>query len=1038
MLSKKIYLYLIFCFNLAKISAQTPKIFQHFDSKDGLSSDVVTAICRDRQGYLWIGTDYGLNRFDGYTFTLFLPDNQLQNKTISSEKINDIKEDENGNLWIATEAGLFRYDQNHKTFQRWLNTGRDDGSIPNSLITNILPDNEKIWLCCDNRDICYYDTQNAVFKSFAWKNFVNQIIPSFKSKNYKTIYYLKRKSATELWLVTNLGLFSFDIKNEQFRYYDFNLLKPTKPKPFAEKSVCEETFFQQTFDDDFYYLDFCKNEIAKFQLPISPDLKGGERTVNHIEKVGNDYWILARQGLFFMENNTLKINEIKPNFSNNSTAPIGNIDRFFKEKNGTIWLGGEKGLWQYVPDNQHFEYFSIYPNERKMQYNPFSKVCYSKIDGRTYIGDFYAGKVFVYDREKLVKIIKLPSWRSALLFEDRQGNLWCNADTRLFIINRNSLTINEFKISKELKIHQSDKAYFTDMCEDSNGNLWCATSEQWVFVYDISTKKWPKPTINDNYQPLAVTSLLADNAKKTIWIGTQDYGLLRYDEVSKNFTLFQHDDKNPTQSIAGFVVMDIEKDAKGNIWVATSPGGLSQFDEKTQHFHNFTTLQGLPSNLVNTLFLDAKGNIWGGTNRGLFCVQKGDFNIRTFNQKNGLFSDFIDTQLSKWQDGRIAISHKNSLQLFSPDSLLKENILPKILINNFKVFDKNICDTLNINNLTNGISLKWSDNFFSFEFSSTDFNLSEKNEYAYRLVGFDKDWVYCGKRHSATYTNVPSGEYILEIKTGREGRFQDIGFRLPIFIATPFWQTAWFKLLIFCFLVGVIYSIYRYRIAQIQKEEKLKTEFNERLAKVEMNALRAQMNPHFVFNCLSSINRFILVNQPDEASNYLTKFSRLIRLILDNSRNENVTLDKELEALRLYIDMEAMRFNNRFTYSIDIEDDIQAEHLEVPPLLIQPYVENAIWHGLMHLEKEGKLHIHVFYDQETLCINIEDNGIGRAKAAELKSKSATSQKSHGMQVTAARIDIINQLYNTNNQVFITDLYNEKGEASGTRVELRLS
>jgi sensor histidine kinase YesM len=135
--------------------------------------------------------------------------------------------------------------------------------------------------------------------------------------------------------------------------------------------------------------------------------------------------------------------------------------------------------------------------------------------------------------------------------------------------------------------------------------------------------------------------------------------------------------------------------------------------------------------------------------------------------------------------------------------------------------------------------------------------------------------------------------------------------------------------------------------------------------------------------------------------------------------------------------MEVMRFNNRFIYSIEINDDVALEHIEVPPLLIQPYVENAIWHGLMHREKEGKLKISIFHKMDILYITIEDNGVGRAKAAELKSKSATIQKSHGLQVTAARIDLINQLYNTQNKVFITDLYDKNGEASGTRVELSL-
>jgi LytS/YehU family sensor histidine kinase len=195
------------------------------------------------------------------------------------------------------------------------------------------------------------------------------------------------------------------------------------------------------------------------------------------------------------------------------------------------------------------------------------------------------------------------------------------------------------------------------------------------------------------------------------------------------------------------------------------------------------------------------------------------------------------------------------------------------------------------------------------------------------------------------------------------------------------------------------------------------------------------MNPHFVFNCLSSINRFILVNQPDEASAYLTKFSRLIRLILDNSRTETVPLNKELEALQLYVEMEQMRFTDHFEYRLEVTDGVQTEHVEVPPLLIQPFVENAIWHGLMHKKAPGLLQVRVFYEGKKLCVEVEDNGIGRQRAMELKSRSATVNKSLGMRVTAERLEVINQLYGTNAEVTTVDLKDENGEAIGTRVRV---
>jgi LytS/YehU family sensor histidine kinase len=179
------------------------------------------------------------------------------------------------------------------------------------------------------------------------------------------------------------------------------------------------------------------------------------------------------------------------------------------------------------------------------------------------------------------------------------------------------------------------------------------------------------------------------------------------------------------------------------------------------------------------------------------------------------------------------------------------------------------------------------------------------------------------------------------------------------------------------------------------------------------------------------------VNQPEEASAYLTKFSRLIRLILDNSRTDTVILGKELESLKLYIEMEQMRFTDRFEYNIAIAPQLQVEHIEIPPLLLQPYVENAIWHGLMHKKESCLLQIRLYPEGKHIAIEIEDNGVGRAKAMELKSRSATVQKSHGMKVTSERIEVINRLYQTQATVETTDLFDEQGNATGTRIKLTL-
>jgi LytS/YehU family sensor histidine kinase len=215
-------------------------------------------------------------------------------------------------------------------------------------------------------------------------------------------------------------------------------------------------------------------------------------------------------------------------------------------------------------------------------------------------------------------------------------------------------------------------------------------------------------------------------------------------------------------------------------------------------------------------------------------------------------------------------------------------------------------------------------------------------------------------------------------------------------------------------------------------------EDKNQLAELEMQALRAQMNPHFIFNSLNSINHFILQNDKAQASEYLTKFSRLIRLILQNSQVPLIPLESELESLHLYLELEAVRFDHQFEYKIIVDNDVDTGVLKVPPLIIQPYAENAIWHGLMHKGKNGHLGIKLFQENDSvLCFKITDDGIGRSKSAELKSKSASTHKSMGMRITADRIAILQQKIQLDKTIEITDLVLPDGSAGGTEVLLKV-
>lgn len=274
---------------------------------------------------------------------------------------------------------------------------------------------------------------------------------------------------------------------------------------------------------------------------------------------------------------------------------------------------------------------------------------------------------------------------------------------------------------------------------------------------------------------------------------------------------------------------------------------------------------------------------------------------------------------------------------------------------------------------------------------------------------------------------------------------------LPSFFSSQFIALIWILLFVMVGLLntmlaaGIFFSSWQKTMEEKRKAEEEKRnaeiellQIKQQQAEIEMKALRAQMNPHFIFNSLNSINKYILRNDHVNASRYLTRFAKLIRLILDNSNSREVALSDELEALQLYIEMEALRFTNKFSYKLNVDENLGADSLQVPPLIIQPYVENAIWHGLLHKESDAQLLVSVNKTADyMLQYIIEDNGIGREKAMEMKSKSANTNKSLGMKLTEERIGMLNKHTSLNASINIIDLKNETGEPTGTRVILTI-
>jgi hypothetical protein len=326
----------------------------------------------------------------------------------------------------------------------------------------------------------------------------------------------------------------------------------------------------------------------------------------------------------------------------------------------------------------------------------------------------------------------------------------------------------------------------------------------------------------------------------------------------------------------------------------------------------------------------------------------------------------------------------------------------------------------------------YEDRNLTFDFAAIEPDKPKQIKYQYILEGYDKNWSPLTNNTTAVFGNIPEGSYTFKLKAlSPYNVWSETSYSFKVL--PPWWRTWWAYIsYALCFAV-CIYFVGRFQQRRLIQKERAKNQLRE----LEMQALRAQMNPHFIFNCLSSINGFILMNETEAASDYLTKFSRLIRMVLNNSKKSLISLEDELEMLRLYLDMENLRFNNGFDYNIDVDENVDSQNIFIPPLLFQPFAENAVWHGLMHKKKRGKLQISLSTENNILKFIIEDNGIGRAAAATLRSKSAEKNKSLGLQITKDRLSLINGYSSEKTFFEIEDLYDAKANASGTRISLKI-
>jgi ligand-binding sensor domain-containing protein len=1016
---------------------QPPPIqFQHLSLEQGLSNNRVTAFTQDKYGFIWLGTNDGLNRFDGYNVDIYESERGNKN-SLPDNLIRFLFTDSYGTVWIGTANGLAYYDYNSNSFQSFFYSSKDQKSLPHNSISAINEDaNGYLWIGT-NDGLCSFDIKNKRFKRFLHDGDPNSISDNF----IRDIEFAQDGS---MWISTGNGLNRLDLSTMRFNSF-FNV-------PGDTTTLSGNTLTKMAIDNDgnlwvsvnettdlecFNTRTYRVRHYRTFTEKQSHVPNNNPRDI-FVDRSGRLWVGTQTEGLYLFSRDKNIFYQYKADLLDPNKLRSNSVQGIFQDNSGIIWLATNAYAERFNPDESKF--ISHRPKSTANQAftntavlaiteDPSYRLWIGTNDG-IYILDRKTGAYTNY-RWKQKDANSISSNGVQSLCFDKRGKMWIGTMKGLDLFDPVQKNFRKFYAKKDTS---RGVAFTHSLVSDKNGDLLIGG------MGGLSVYNFKNDSVHDLLNE--VVRIIYEDNSGTLWLGTEANGLIKYNRLKGEKELFKNI-SDDTSSLASNHVFSITQDHKGEIWIGTGEG-LCRYNGNTRKFTTFSEKNGLPAATVTQLLVDDKDRIWMCTKKGISMLDESRTTFTNYDTGDGLQRwQFNRAQAFKTHDGYFCYIGQGGFKMFHPDSLRKNNFIPPLVLKRVMIFDEALKMDSAYEDLRS-LKLSYKQNFFSFEFAALNYDHPEKNQYKYQLIGFDKKVVHNGTNRVISYTNVPPGNYTLKVTaSNNDDQWNEAGFELELVIIPPFWATWWFKTIVVLVLAGSVLLFFRLRENRIKKEQARQTAINKQIAEIRMIALRGQMNPHFIFNSLNSIQHFITTRDKEEALNYLSKFSKLIRKILENSRENTVSISNELQLLELYIQLEQLRFSNKFDYHIEIDEKIDRENTEIPPLLIQPYIENAILHGLINKSEKGDLWLSLERNNGLLICKIEDNGIGRTRAQEIEQGKVSRHRSLGIKVTEERISGLFELLNYKMEVVTEDLFDikkaseETPKPTGTRVTISI-
>ena len=817
---------------VASINADISLKFEKISVEHGLSQSNVNAILQDSKGFLWFGTDEGLNKYDGYSFVIYtnVPGDT---SSLSNNIITSLYEDSTGTLWIGTGGGgLNKYDSRTNKFVRYQYSENDSTALGCDYINTIYEDNENvIWVGTAYGGLNRYNWEIDGFEKFVTDSTNgNGLRSNFISALYEDSYGM-------FWLGTNLGLYTMDKSTGQFELVLKDADHPDDVMFNIVKTIYEDNYGTIWVGFGAKGLNRYNRKEKSFTNFLIDKDDPNSFTYNDINKIIEDHsgnlWTATDGGGLYIFNRDYETFSGYQNNPNDPTSLSNNYLRtVYEDRNNILWVGTwGGGVNKVVRKKQNFGLYQHDPNNyNSLSHNRVLRLLAAR-DGYIWIGTDGGGldrfdpgdetfKNYKYSKNNPASLSN--NYISAL-YEDNSGNIWVGTwGGGLNRLNERTGRFQRFGYS-DYNSYQTSSRIITSIEQDDEGNLYIATSGGGLNIIPAQQVNADKPifervyadTTNPSALPSNYISKIFKDAEGDIWLATPKTGLVNYRPQTKTFTTYINNPDDSTSIQSNYVVCICEPEFdKDILWIGTNRG-LSKmtkgYKDNPPSFQLYTKAEGLAGDRIYSIIEDDDNNLWISTEKGLSKFNPYDESFYNFDVRDGLQSNqFSLNAVCKSSDGEIYFGGVNGLNAFTPTKIQTVEAIPSVVLTDLKLFNESVYPgedspiTVHINEAEK-IIFDYNQDAFSIEFAALDLSEPIRNHYAYMLEGFNDEWIYAAwDKRFASYTSLPPGEYVFRVKASNsDGVWNESGTSVVIEIVPPFWQRWWFMILVVS-LTGII------------------------------------------------------------------------------------------------------------------------------------------------------------------------------------------------------------------------------------------